>query len=163
VSKQGFQLETHSALGFGNETICPSRGISDSAVKLSALAVRLEKSSWLLICRYWQYDLEIFIEERISFADLVRSGIFSLALVESLRRSLSWAHPSSSCCVWTIGVESSFSLERSRFGPEEVELSCGAAFLEFAVESFHLEAIFQRAQVELWRMDDFLTMIGQVC
>jgi hypothetical protein len=61
VSKRGFQLETHSTLGFGSETICPSRGISDSAVKLSALAVELEKPFRFFICRelaLWFEDLQ---------------------------------------------------------------------------------------------------------
>ena len=53
-------------------------------MKLSALAVRLEKPFKVLICRYWHCDSKIFIERRISFADLGREGIFSLARVESL-------------------------------------------------------------------------------
>jgi hypothetical protein len=53
VSKRGFQLETHF-------------GTSDSAVKLSALAVRLEKPFRLFICRHWHCDSKSFIEERIS-------------------------------------------------------------------------------------------------
>jgi len=44
VSKQGFQLEPIRHLGFGSETICPSRGTLDSAVKLSALAGKIGES-----------------------------------------------------------------------------------------------------------------------
>jgi hypothetical protein len=72
---------------------------SDSAVKLSALAGSLEKPFRLFICRYWHRESKSFIEERISFADLGRGGIFSLARVESLGVSLSWAHPHFPCCV----------------------------------------------------------------
>jgi hypothetical protein len=53
-------------------------------VKLSALAVRLEEPFRVLICRYWHRDSKIFSERRISFTDLGREGIFSLARVESL-------------------------------------------------------------------------------
>jgi hypothetical protein len=68
VSKRGFQLETHSALGFGSETICPSRGISDSAVKLSALAVELENPFRVLICRDWYRDSKNFIVREFGVA-----------------------------------------------------------------------------------------------
>jgi hypothetical protein len=74
-------------------------------VKLSALAGRLEKPLRIFICRYWHRDSKSFIEERTSFADLGRGGIFSLARVESLGVSLSWAHPSLSCCVLTTKAE----------------------------------------------------------
>jgi hypothetical protein len=54
-------------------------GHSDSAVKLSVLAGRLEKPFRLFICRHWHCDSKNFIEERISFADLARRGHSSLA------------------------------------------------------------------------------------
>jgi hypothetical protein len=76
VSKRGFHLETHSALGFGSETICPSRGISDSVVKLSALAVELEKPFRVLICRYWHCDPRRFIEEEFSISVWKNRGRF---------------------------------------------------------------------------------------
>ena len=52
-ANEGFSWKPIRHLGFGNETICPSRGTSDSAVKLSAQAVELEKPFRVLICRYW--------------------------------------------------------------------------------------------------------------
>ena len=83
---------------------------SDSAVKLSVLAERLEKPFQLFICRHWHCDSKNFIEERISFADLVRRGNFSLARVDSLGIFLSWTHPSLSFCVLSTGDELSLFL-----------------------------------------------------
>ena len=58
------------------KTICPSRGISDSAVKLSAQAEELEKPFRLFICRHCHCDSEgIFrrsLWETTSFSDLSR-------------------------------------------------------------------------------------------
>jgi hypothetical protein len=56
VSNQGFQLKPIQHLGFGSETICPSRGISDLAVKLFAQAEELEKPFRVFICRHWHCD-----------------------------------------------------------------------------------------------------------
>jgi hypothetical protein len=66
VSKRGFQLETHSALRFGSEIICPSRGGLENA------------HSGLLICRDWHRDLKHFIEEGILFAEVARRDVFSI-------------------------------------------------------------------------------------
>jgi hypothetical protein len=48
VSKWGFQLETHSALGFGSETICPSWEIGEAipSFHLQILAVWFEDLHW---------------------------------------------------------------------------------------------------------------------
>jgi hypothetical protein len=56
----GEELEELARVSAGNTFRC-----SDSAVKLSILAGRLEKPFRLFICRYWHRDSKSFIEERI--------------------------------------------------------------------------------------------------
>jgi hypothetical protein len=51
---------------------------SDSAVKPSALAERLENPFRVLICRDWHRDLKHFTEEGILFAEVARRDIFSI-------------------------------------------------------------------------------------
>jgi hypothetical protein len=63
----GEELGELARVSAGNPSQC-----SDSTVKLSALAMRLEKPFRVLICRYWHCDSKIFIEGRISFAGLGR-------------------------------------------------------------------------------------------
>jgi hypothetical protein len=61
----GKELGELTRVSAGNPFRC-----SDSAVKLSALAVRLEKPFRFFICRHWHFDSKIFIEGGILFADL---------------------------------------------------------------------------------------------
>jgi hypothetical protein len=71
VSKQGFQLETHF-------------GTSDSAVKLSSLAGRLEEPSRLFICRHWHCDSRSIQRRRNFISACEERRQFPLALVEGL-------------------------------------------------------------------------------
>jgi hypothetical protein len=50
------------------KTIFPSHGISDLAVKLSALAVELEKAFRVLICRDWYRDSKNFMVREFGVA-----------------------------------------------------------------------------------------------
>jgi hypothetical protein len=83
----GEELGELARVSAGNPFQC-----SDSAVKLSALAVRLEEPFRFLICRDWYRDSKNFIDESISLVDLARRGIFLLARVGGLIVFLSWAH-----------------------------------------------------------------------
>lgn len=80
---EGFSWKRIRHLGFGSETTCPSRGILDSAVKLSALAGRIGESiqgSHLQTLASW-FD---YLHQRKEFSySLVRQGIPPLGRVDS--------------------------------------------------------------------------------
>ena len=67
----GEELGELARVSAGNPFRC-----SDSAVKPSALAVRLEKPFRLLICRYWHCDLGRFIREELHLQIWTEKGIF---------------------------------------------------------------------------------------
>jgi hypothetical protein len=74
-------------------------------VKLSALAVRLEKPFWLFICRHWHCDSRGTYRRR-NFISVCEEGRqFSLARVEGWAFSLSWANSSSFCCIFPLNTE----------------------------------------------------------
>jgi hypothetical protein len=67
---------------------------SDSAVKLSVLAGRLEKPFRLFICRYWHCVFEEIYWRRLSFSDLRRERAFFFGTWEVLGVFfLSWTRP----------------------------------------------------------------------
>jgi hypothetical protein len=103
MSNRGFQLKPIRHLGFGSETICPSRGISDSAVKLSAQAEELEKPFRVFICRHWHCDSRSCGRNFLPFGREVE-GLFEasclLGRVQSLLGVIC-------CCRFIIKTESS--------------------------------------------------------
>jgi hypothetical protein len=66
------------------KTICPSRGISDSAVKLSALAVEVEKPFRVLICRDWYRDSKNSIVRVLGWLEEAKLLHCSSILIEFL-------------------------------------------------------------------------------
>jgi hypothetical protein len=70
-SEFGEELGELARVSAGNPFRC-----SDSAVKLSALAVRLEKPFRFLICRYWHCDLGRFIREELHLQIWKEKGVF---------------------------------------------------------------------------------------
>jgi hypothetical protein len=75
----GEELGEKTRVSAGNPPWC-----LDSAVKLSALAGRLEKPFRFLICRYWHCDFEKICWRRLSFSDLRRERAFFFGTWEGL-------------------------------------------------------------------------------
>jgi len=80
------ELEELARVSAGNPYRC-----SDSTVKPSALAVRLEKPFRIFICRYWHCDSRRFIEDWSPFPVWGREGVFPWH-VWSVGGFQSWAH-----------------------------------------------------------------------
>jgi len=89
-ANEGFSGKPIRHLGFGSETICPSLGISDSAVKLSALVEELEKPFRVLIGSDWYCDSRKFIGGELHLQTWERDHVRFLQCVS---------------CGWTLGLQ----------------------------------------------------------
>jgi hypothetical protein len=101
---------------------------SDSAVKLSVLAGRLEKPFRLFICRYWHCDSKRFIGEDF-ISDLKKRGHFFFGTWEVLGVFLELGASSFICCVLSIGL--SFASSKAWYPWLGVIFSCDLCWSSF--------------------------------